>query len=121
VKESPSQPAAHQMETSASASAVRLSWVPLGASIAMLLMASFAVWPYGFYQLLRLVVTGTAVYVVVATTNQQGYWFWIMGGIAILFNPILPISFARNTWQPIDFGVAVVFLILLIQSRRRQP
>jgi hypothetical protein len=42
-----------------------------------------------------------------------------MGGVAILFNPVLPITFTRTDWQPIDFGVAVVFSIALIQTLRR--
>jgi hypothetical protein len=97
-----------------------LNWIPLVASIAMLLMASADSWPYGFYQLLRIVVTGTAGYVVVQTVNYRQFWPWIMGGIALLFNPILPISFTREEWQPIDFGVAVIFLIASIQTLRRR-
>jgi hypothetical protein len=97
-----------------------LNWIPLVASIAMLLMACADSWPYGFYQLLRIVVTGTAGYVAVQTVNRRQFWPWIMGGIAILFNPILPISFTREQWQPIDFGVAVIFLIALIQTLRRR-
>jgi hypothetical protein len=42
-----------------------------------------------------------------------------MGGIAILFNPVLPISFTREEWQPLDIGVAVIFLVALIQMRPR--
>src|SRR5262245_17397301 len=97
----------------------RLTWIPLAISIAMLL-ASGGDWPYGFYQLLRIVVTVTAVYVVVQTLNGRQYWPWLMGGIAILFNPILPIRLTKEQWQPIDFAVAVVFLIAVIQTLRRR-
>jgi hypothetical protein len=96
----------------------RVNRIPLAVSIAMLL-ASGGDWPYGFYQLLRIVVTGTAIYVVVQTLNHRQYWSWLMGGIAILFNPILPITLKKEEWQPIDFGVAIVFLTVLIQSLRR--
>jgi len=99
---------------------VRLNWIPLVASITMLLMALADSWPYGFYQLLRIVVAGTAAYIVVQTANRRQCWPWIMGGLALLFNPILPISFTRKDWQPIDFGVAVIFLIALIQELRRR-
>ena len=95
----------------------RVSWIPLAVSIAMLL-ASGGDWPYGFYQLLRIVVTGTALYVVVQVVKRRQFWPWIMGGVAILFNPILPISLTREAWQPIDFGVAVIFLFALIQTVR---
>jgi hypothetical protein len=98
--------------------AVQLNWIPLVTSIAMLIAAVTGDWPYGFYQLLRIVVCGTAIYAVVQTLNRQ-YWPWILGGLAILFNPFLPVSFEREEWQPIDFGAAIVFLIALIQMRPR--
>ena len=85
-----------------------------------MLLASGGDLPYGFYQLLRIVVTGTAVYVVDQTLDHRQYWPWLMGGIAILFNPILPITLKKKEWQPIDFAVAVVFLIALIQTLRRR-
>ena len=97
------RPAAEVQVSQAASSIARLNWIPLVASIAMLLMASADSWPYGFYQLLRIVVTGTAGYVVVQTLGHRQYWPWIMGGIAILFNPVLPISFRQEEWQPIDF------------------
>lgn len=114
-----SRPDVPPMATPA-ASVFTLNWIPLVASISMALMASADTWPYGFYQLLRIVVSGTAAYVVVQTVNRRQFWPWVMGGVAILFNPILPISFTREEWQPIDFGVAIVFLILLVQSLRRR-
>lgn len=86
----------------------------------MLLMAGAGGWPYGFYQLLRLVVFGTAIYVVVQTAKYRHYWPWIMGGVAILFNPILPISFRQDQWQPIDVAVAVVFAMTLVHMRFRK-
>jgi hypothetical protein len=99
-------------------SMVRLNWIPMVASIVMLIMASAGDWPYGFYQLLRIVVFGSAIFVVVHTMNHRPYWPWVMSGIAILFNPILPISFTQEDWQPIDFSVAVVFVVALIQLRQ---
>lgn len=98
---------------------VRLNWIPIVVSMVMLLMASGRDWPYGFYQLLRLVVFGTAIYVVVQTLNRRQYWPWIMGGIAILFNPVLQISFTQEEWRPIDFGVAVIFFVALVHMRPR--
>jgi hypothetical protein len=135
----PSRRAAPVRVSEPASPVVRLNWIPLVVSIAMLLVASAAAWPYGFYQLLRLVVTVTAAYVVVRTADagarvgidrlqrtpnaaldRRPFLPWIMGGIAILFNPILPIYFTREEWQPINFGVAVVFLVVLIQTLRRR-
>jgi hypothetical protein len=94
-----------------------VNWVPLAVSMIMLALAAGAEWPYGFYQLLRLVVCGTAVYVVVQTMNQRQYWPWVMAGIAILFNPVFPISFELEQWQAIDLVVAIVFLVALFHRR----
>jgi hypothetical protein len=113
-------PAARTPGTKPASGTTRVNWIPLVASITMLLFAAADTWPYGFYQLLRIVVTGTAGYVAVQLINRHQVWPWIMGGIAILFNPILPISFTREEWQPIDFGVAVLFLIALVQGLRRR-
>ena len=121
LNRSHARPAAQEQVSQGGSSPIaRLNWLPLVASIAMLLMASADSWPYGFYQLLRIVVTGTAGYVVVKTANRRQFWPWIMGGIAILFNPILPVSFTREEWEPIDFGVAIVFSIALVQALRRR-
>jgi len=101
------------------ASQVALNPVPLAASIALLLTASVSNWPYGFYQFLRLVVTATSIYGVIQTAKRHPYWPWVMSGIAILFNPIVPVSFSRDEWAPIDLGVAVVFFVGLIPTLRR--
>jgi hypothetical protein len=96
-----------------------VNWIPLAVSITMLLLSADH-WPYGFYQLLRIVVTGTALYVVVQTRNHRPYWPWLMVGIAILFNPILPITLKKREWQQIDVGVAGIFLMALVQTLRRR-
>jgi hypothetical protein len=84
----------------------------------MLLMASASRWPEGFYELLRIVVCGTAAYVVVRTWNGR-VWPWVMAGIAILFNPVMPISFSRSDWQPIDLMTGFVMLAALWMMRPR--
>ena len=80
----------------------------------MLFLATFLDWPYGFFQLLRLVVCGAAIYGAVKT-NETGRsnWTLVMAGIAVLFNPVFLITFSREEWQPIDFAVGVVFLFAL--------
>ena len=101
-------------------SPVSLNRIPLVASVVMLLMATGGDWPHGFYQLLRMVVCGTGIYVVIQTSNHHRYWPWIVGGIAVLFNPILPISFTKEEWRPVDFAVAIIFLVALVQMRQRK-
>lgn len=88
------------------------------ASVVMLFLAIPPIWPYGYFQLLRWVVTATAVYNgYLAHKADSRAWTLAMGVIAILFNPIAPIFLAKGVWVFLDIGVAVVFLIFV---NRRQ-
>jgi len=44
-------------------------------------------------------------------------WVWIMAVIDILFNPIMPIHLSKGFWQPIDFVVAVIFILAIILNK----
>ncbi|HIG93335.1 MAG: hypothetical protein A2020_00890 [Lentisphaerae bacterium GWF2_45_14] len=86
--------------------------VSLAASAALLFVAVFGTWPYGFYQLLRWIVSITSAY--------TAYQLWLRGNhiwasvfilLGILFNSIAPIHFNKNMWQSIDF-IAGLFLVV---------
>ena len=90
-------------------------------SILMLLLAIPSIWPYVYYQILRWVVTGTALFVLwTAYELEKKIWLWIMGAIAILFNPIAPIYFDKGTWIIIDFIVAIIFLISMFKIKLKE-
>lgn len=59
---------------------------------------------YGFYQLLRFAVTILSSWnaVKVYKENQQSFWLVVFIAIAILFNPVIKITFEREIWQTID-------------------
>ena len=89
-------------------------------SILMLLLAILSIWPYAYYQILKLVVTGTALFLLwTAYELEKKTWLWIMGTIAILFNPIAPIYLDKGTWVVIDIIVATLFLISIFKIKRR--
>jgi len=84
------------------------------ATIAILLLvaAVFGRWPYGFYTFLRLFVCGTSAYLAfVAYASKSKAWPWLMGALAILFNPIVPIHLHRNSWQVLDALAAIVLVV----------
>jgi hypothetical protein len=82
------------------------TFVPL----VLLLLACMARWPYGFYIFLRFVVCASAIYMAVfAYVIRNQFWIWMMVGIAILFNPLVPIYLSRSEWGPIDMITAMVF------------
>lgn len=79
------------------------------------LIALFNGLPYGYFTLLRFVVCAVGTYVAYKTyeSDKDSLWVWVFGGIAILFNPIIPIHLERETWTTIDLIVGI-FLIISI-------
>ena len=98
-----------------------LNKTPLFVSAVMLFVASADVaLPYGYFQMLRLVVCGTAVYAALkAREAHRQNWTWVMAAVAALFNPIVLMRFSRAEWQPIDFIVGIVFVIAAWSMSRR--
>ena len=83
--------------------------IPSGIA-ALMLFGALAPWPYGYYQLLRFVTCGVAVYIAYMAYNWQKIWaVWLFGFIALLFNPLIPIHLSREIWQPIDVICAILF------------
>lgn len=89
-----------------------------GIAILILLLAIPPMWPYGYYILLRWVVMVTAILTLWTAYNlKKNVWVWLMGGIAILFNPIAPIHLDKETWVIIDFIVAILFLVSIFKIK----
>jgi hypothetical protein len=88
------------------------SWVFLVAAI--LCFVAIADLPYNYYRFLRWAVCTVAIVSALQMhrCNRQG-WVWILGTVAILFNPIVPISFEKSTWRIVDGTVGIVFLYVL--------
>lgn len=79
-----------------------------------------AMWdhPYGYYQLLRWVVAVAGAFSAYsAYEHENNTWAWIFGIIAVLFNPIIPFTFAKETWQVIDVATAIVIFINIIKKK----
>ncbi|HIF94976.1 MAG TPA: hypothetical protein EYQ60_17910 [Myxococcales bacterium] len=83
--------------------------IALWIAIAILVAAVIPIWPYGLYTLLRLVVTGTALYslFVLGASDPRRTVGLIL--VAVLFNPLFPVHLTRVIWLPIDLGVAFWF------------
>ncbi len=88
--------------------------VPCVIAATMLILA-LVPWPYGYYQLLRFVVCGVAVYVAFITYQWKKIWAtWLFAFIAVLFNPLIPIHLSRELWQTIDVICGVIFIVIAI-------
>ena len=98
---------------------IKDNWFTITAGI-MLLLAILPIWPYSYFQILRWVVTGVAIYNANRSNeSNETYWLFIMGVIAILFNPIFPFYFQKETWQILDLIGAILFLISLFKKHER--
>ena len=91
----------------------------LSALAALLLFLAVAQLPIGYYTFLRIAVTIVAVMLLVDRWRYSRWSVWVIlfGGIAILFNPFLPIYlYSKSIWIPIDLGVGLIFLVNAIKA-----
>ena len=85
------------------------NWIAVVAGV-MLLLAVPSAWPYAYYQLLRWVVTGAALFIAYKKYEEGSKnWSLTMVVIAILFNPIVPFFLDKEVWGAIDLVAAVIF------------
>lgn len=77
----------------------------------IMLFLALGQWPYGYFTLLRWVVTAGAIIVVLNAFEKNIDWAKVVFVfIAILFNPIAPIHLSRELWIPIDIVVGIIFV-----------
>lgn len=92
---------------------IKNNWFKIvGIIILLLALGSL---PYGYYQFLRWAITIIGAYSAYLAYEQKNItWTWIFGLIAILFNPIIPFIFAKDTWQTIDVITAIIIIINVV-------
>ena len=91
--------------------------VPAGALLLALLP-----WPYSYYTLLRFVVCGAAAYLAYRDfedTQRASAWVFVLGALAVLFNPLIPVYLSREMWAPIDVGASILLVVHWLRTRRR--
>ena len=87
---------------------------------ALILFGALIQWPFGYYQLLRFIVSGISIFLAFMAYRWQKLWAaWLFGFIAILFNPLIPIHLPKYVWHTID--VTCAFLFVAIASILKKP
>ena len=71
--------------------------------------------PYEYFLLLRVVGFGGLAYLAYFNFQQETEiagvkYFLIFGGLAILYNPFLPVSLTRGLWTPINLATGLLIL-----------
>ena len=82
------------------------------ASCIMLLLAVFGM-PYGFYQVLRILVCGVCVWLVIDEYNKKGQINFIQTLLVILYNPLIKIHFDKSIWNVINIITIAYFVYVL--------
>jgi hypothetical protein len=102
--------------------------IALRATTAALLFWAVAPHRYGYFQLLRVVVTASALMVAwqerPAVTRESSAWVWCFVGCAILFNPLFPVGLSRGAWRVVDIAAGALFVATIwrtLDRRRKRP
>jgi uncharacterized membrane protein HdeD (DUF308 family) len=94
----------------------RLSPVPGLVIGGILLLVAVLRMPYGYYVFMRWFVTAACVYGAwYSSENGKDVWTWLLGAVAVLFNPILPFRMHRADWEVFNLiGAGVLFVGALV-------
>jgi len=85
---------------------------------AVLLAIAVTHLPLWYYTLLRFLVTLAAIAVIWMEKDRAlGFWVYLFGAVAILFNPILPVYFHdKSVWMPIDIAASAAFIAQVVRA-----
>jgi hypothetical protein len=88
---------------------------------AVMSLLALADLPYGYYQLLRIVVTGAAAWIAYSCYGRSNLvGVAAFAAIAIIFNPIAKIHMERELHAIFNVLTAIILIFgLWLQSRRR--
>lgn len=90
---------------------MNIKWLCMANGV-FLLLAIPSGWPYDFYILLRWFICISSLIVANGFYKSKlNGWMMVFGGVAFLFNPIIPIHLAKSSWVLIDFVSAILFFL----------
>lgn len=77
--------------------------------------------PYGYYTLLRLVLCGMCLFLLFSSEPVRIEWQrWITGGVAVLYNPLVPIRIGdKGVWILLNL-ITVAWLWFLVRQNNHQ-
>lgn len=97
---------------------IKENWITIITGI-MLLLAIPPIWPYEYYQILRWIVMGVAIYnTYTANKQNKTQWTFTMGAIAILFNPIFPIYLQKEIWVILDLITSILMFVSIAKIKK---
>lgn len=90
---------------------------------AVMLLVAVAPWPYGYYQLLRVVVCISCGVLAYQSYERDGLTPWTIGLaiVAAVFNPIVPVHLTREIWAVLNVAAASILLGHMYTEQGRKP
>tara|TARA_B100000029_G_scaffold472494_1_gene513051 strand:- start:475 stop:792 length:318 start_codon:yes stop_codon:yes gene_type:complete len=79
----------------------------------LLIIAPLISFPYGFYTLVRLIVSVTSGFIIYHSYKEAGginEISIIFALILILYNPLAPVHLSREIWMPINFITSGIYI-----------
>ena len=81
----------------------------------LLISATFQKHQYDYYTLMRWVVCAVSIFAALTTRDySKKGWTVVLVIAALVFNPLFPVHFARQTWAAVDLVAAVVLLASIV-------
>jgi len=91
--------------------------LPVIASIAV--AVGLGAMPYGYYMLLRLFLCGASLFYMATLMNLADAHKWTLGGLAVLYNPIVPVHLGDKTlWALINVATVGYFWFIHFRAHR---
>lgn len=88
---------------------------------AAMLLLCLADMPYGYYELVRFIAMILFGYMAVLYYKKENMSLTItFAGLALLFQPFVKIALGRTIWNIVDVIVAVLLILLLLNSKRKE-
>lgn len=82
-----------------------------GIIAALVLLGAFGSWPYGYFIFLRWVVCAAAIlFALWGNATGRAWLLWPCGLVALLFNPLVPVTLPRDVWLVLDVASAAIFV-----------
>ncbi len=92
---------------------------PLYTTVCIILGIALLPISGGFYTLVRIIVTiGAVAATIQNSSNGINIWSIIYGGMAILFNPLVPVYLHdKGAWIMIDIIAIILFIIQIVRNK----
>ena len=79
--------------------------------------------PYAYYTFLRLFVCAASGFLAYQHFMHQDAidkWVILLGAIALLYNPLVPVYLTREIWSVLNISTMAVFVLHFVSVKRQQ-